>query len=76
MFWKKGVLANFAKFTEKQACNFINPLTANVPHHTETSQLIYYANQLTGFYMMGTLVLMAEERRSGTDVFMVISRNF
>ena len=26
-------------------------------HHIETSQLIYRANQLTGFYMMGTLVV-------------------
>ena len=24
-------------------------------HHTETSQLICYANHLTGFYMMATL---------------------
>ena len=31
---------------------YLNPLTANVPHHTETSQLIYNANQLTGFNMM------------------------
>ena len=29
-----------------------NPLTTNVPHHLETSQLICTANQLTGFYMM------------------------
>ena len=29
-----------------------NPLTTNVPHHTENSQLIFSANQLTGFYMM------------------------
>ena len=35
----------------------LNPLTANVPHHVETSQLIYIANQLTGFYMMGTLAV-------------------
>ena len=28
----------------------------NVPHHIETSQLICSANELTGFYMMGTLV--------------------
>ena len=32
--------------------NLINPLTTNVPHQVETSQLIYNANQLTGFYMM------------------------
>ena len=48
-------IANFAKFTGKQACNFINPLTTNVPHHTETSQLIYNANQLTDFYRMGNI---------------------
>ena len=33
----------------------LNPLTTNVPHHIETSQLIYIANQLTGFYMMGNI---------------------
>ena len=36
--------------------NEFNTLTANVPYHTETSQLIRRANQLTDFYMMGTLV--------------------
>ena len=30
-----------------------NPLTTNVPHHIETSQLICSANQLTGFYIKG-----------------------
>ena len=34
----------------------ISPLTTNVPHHKETSQSIYNANQLTGFYMMGNIV--------------------
>ena len=29
------------------------PLTTSVPHHIETSQLIWRANQLTCFYMMG-----------------------
>ena len=33
----------------------ISSLTTNVPHHTETSQLICIANQLTGFYMMGNI---------------------
>ena len=33
----------------------VNPLTTNVPHHIETSQLILIANQLTGFYMMGNI---------------------
>ena len=31
----------------------LKPLTINVPHHIETSQLICNAIQLTGFYMMG-----------------------
>ena len=31
----------------------INPLTTNVPHHIETSQLICNVNQWTGFYKMG-----------------------
>ena len=31
----------------------INPLTTIVPHHIETSQLIWPANVLTGFYIMG-----------------------
>ena len=30
----------------------VKPLTTNVPHHIETSQLICSANQLTGFFMM------------------------
>ena len=29
-----------------------NPLTTNVPHHIEISQLTCITNQLTGFYMM------------------------
>ena len=33
----------------------LNPLTTNVPHYIETSQLICIANQLTGFYMMGNI---------------------
>ena len=32
--------------------SIVNPFTANVPRHVETSQLIYIANQLTGFYMI------------------------
>ena len=35
---------NFDELTKCQSC-----------HHIETSQLIYSANQLTGFYMMATL---------------------
>ena len=32
-------------------------LQSNVSHHIETSQFVYKANQLTGFCMMGTLVV-------------------
>ena len=32
-----------------------NTLTINVPQHIETSQLLCSANQLIGFYMMGTM---------------------
>ena len=31
----------------------MNLLTTNIPHHIETCQLIFRANQLTGFYMIG-----------------------
>ena len=34
----------------------INPLTTNVPHHLEISQLIRNANHLTGFYMNGDVI--------------------
>ena len=36
----------------------VNPLTTNVPHHIETSQLIFIAGiatQLACFYMMGNI---------------------
>ena len=29
-----------------------NPLTTNVPHHVETSEVICTANRLNGFYMI------------------------
>ena len=35
----------------------INPLSASVFHHIETSQLICCANQLSGFYLGKTLAL-------------------
>ena len=31
------------------------PLTTIVSHQTEMSELIWKANQLTGFYMMGNI---------------------
>ena len=39
---------------ERNRCQLFNDQCS---HHIETSQLIYRANQLTGFYMMGTLVV-------------------
>ena len=33
----------------------IKPFENQRYHHIEASQLIYFANRLTGFYMMGTL---------------------
>ena len=38
-----------------QIKGLINPLTTNVSHHIEPSQLICFADQLTGFYMMGNI---------------------
>ena len=37
--------------------NYIKPLSASVALIIETSQLICWANQLTGFYMRATLAL-------------------
>ena len=34
---------------------FVNPLTNNVAHPIETSQMICSANQWTGFYKMGNI---------------------
>ena len=34
---------------------FVNPLTTDVSHHIETSQLICNEYQLTDFYMMGNI---------------------
>ena len=40
-------------------CNTVTgyPFKVQFSYHIETSQLICRANQLTGFYMMGTLVV-------------------
>ena len=50
-------MAKGKKFVVKNFQPKFNPLTANVPHHIETSQLTCNANQLTGFYMMGSIRL-------------------
>ena len=33
----------------------MNPLTTNITHHIENSQLVCGANQLTGLYMTGNI---------------------
>ena len=41
---------------EKSLCyQMINPLTTNIPHYIEASQLVCITNQFTGFYMMGNI---------------------
>ena len=52
---RRTILAYVAK--HKSFYHGLNPITTNVPNHIETSQLICIANQLTGFYLMGTLVV-------------------
>ena len=46
------VIFYFAYLTKER---IFNPLTTNIPHYIEASQLICNANQLTGFYMMGSI---------------------
>ena len=49
-FIYRNLLALFIrKYMLEEATGIVNPLTTNVPHHIETSQLICTANQLTGF---------------------------
>ena len=55
--------------------SLFNPLTTNVPHHIETSQLICRANQLTSFYMMGNIgrqwvnmLIVSDQKQLFTDV--------
>ena len=49
-----------SKIAEKECLVFlskhINALTTNVPHHIEISQVIFSANQFSGFYIMGNSV--------------------
>ena len=48
------------------------PFNNQCSHHIETSQLICSANQLTGFYMIGTLVVKGLRE---SDNKIVINRN-
>ena len=41
------------KLFPKARISALNLITSNFSHHIETSQLVYIANQLAGFYMMG-----------------------
>ena len=52
-----SVLLQMLKILKKhyKKGNIGNPLTTSVPHHTETSQFICWANQFTGFYMIGNI---------------------
>ena len=72
---KNAVFGHLFKFDNNllsQGCTFFDirfyyqilPFNYHCFHHIETSQLVYRANQLTGFYMMGTLVVkrLREER--------------
>ena len=65
---KNAVFGHLFKFDNNllsQGCTFFDirfyyqilPFNYHCFHHIETSQLVYRANQLTGFYMMGTLVV-------------------
>ena len=40
----------------------LTPLKTKIFHHIETRKLIYRTNQLTGFYMMGTMVFYGSAR--------------
>ena len=42
---------------QNEVDNILNSLKGQSLHHIETSELISSGNQLTGFYMMATLVL-------------------
>ena len=44
-----------ASIVKANAKTTLNPLTASASHHVETSQSICREDQLTGFYMMGTI---------------------
>ena len=74
-----------------QELKFVKPLTPNVLHHKESSQLICNANQLTGFYMTEnfgrywvkcypkhSLLLLLEQllHISSRDVFKALSNTY
>ena len=48
------------------------PFNDQYSHHIETSQLICRANQLTGFYMMRTLVVLMKKGKTVKTVGIVL----
>ena len=50
-----AVFCGFAHNYERIFNGKLNPLTTTVSHHIETCQLIWIANQLTDFYMIGNI---------------------
>ena len=58
-FYVKVISGKFSvdllTFTKEFINGKLNPLTTTVSHHMETCQLIWIANQLTDFYMIGNI---------------------
>ena len=55
------------KFTGKiKSAKNIQPFNDQCSHHIETSQLICSADQLTGCYIMGTLVVKGLKKKHAT----------
>ena len=54
---EKSEAFKYAGILKRSRLNWwlFNSLTTTVPHHIETSQLIYDATQLTGSYMKGNI---------------------
>ena len=53
-----------------------NLLTTNVRHHTETSQFICIANQMTGFYMMENIGRYQVKLKSFTNECSSVRQEF
>ena len=56
--------------------DIVNPLTTNVPHHIETSQLICSANQLTGFCMRETLAFKGLNKDAWSPINAKLKKTF
>ena len=60
-FWKIWEIKGY--YLDPDSGNFLEPFNDQCSHHIETSHLICSANQLTGFYMMRTLVVKRVKKR-------------